>query len=163
MTTPTDEMEDLNVNAAVWGMLMNTTLQTAVHLGQVYDQNLRFVKNHFWSSLQKLFKETEKLIKNQTEIIGVDYTLSATSMLCDRIHQISNTKTYVFADSALCQGGIKENPNEAWKEKIKWYFESNHLKELFRIDGESIEFEWQNFSRFTTFGLLEQIQDFMTA
>ena len=58
---PTDEMEDLN--AAIWGMFMNTTLQAAVHLDQDYDQNLRFVKNHFWSSVKKLFKETEKLIE----------------------------------------------------------------------------------------------------
>ena len=68
---------------------MNTILQAAVHVGQDYDQNLRFVKNHFRSSLKKLFKETEKMIKNQTEIIGVsmigygDYTWSATSLLCD--------------------------------------------------------------------------------
>ena len=68
---PTDEMEDLNVNAAVWGMFMNTTLQPAVHLGQDYDQNLRIVQNHFWSSLKKLFKETENVIKNQKEITGV--------------------------------------------------------------------------------------------
>ena len=53
-------MEDLNVSAAIWRMFMNTTLQVAVHLGQDFDQNLRFVKNHFWSSLKKLFKETEK-------------------------------------------------------------------------------------------------------
>ena len=68
---PTDEMEDLNVNAAVWWRFMNTTLQAAVHLGQDCDQNLRFAKNHFWSSLKMFFKETEKLIKNQTEINGV--------------------------------------------------------------------------------------------
>ena len=72
-----------------------------------------------------------------------DYTWSATSLLCDRIHQISNAKTCVFADSVLCLGGIKESPNEAWKDKIKWYFESNHLKDLNRIDGESMEFEWK--------------------
>ena len=53
---PTDEMEDLNVNAAIWWMFMNTILQAAVHLGQDYDQNLRCIKNHFWSSLKKLFK-----------------------------------------------------------------------------------------------------------
>ena len=82
---PTDDMEDLNMNAVMWGMFLNTTLQAAVHLGQDYDQNLRFVENHFWSSLKKLFKETEKLIKNQTEIIDLstihygDYTWSATS------------------------------------------------------------------------------------
>ena len=36
---PKDEMEDLDVNAAIWRMSMNTTLQAAVHLGQDYDQN----------------------------------------------------------------------------------------------------------------------------
>ena len=117
---PQDEMEDLDVNAAICGMFMNTTHQAAVHLGQDYDQNLRFVKNRFWSSLKKLFKETEKLIKDQKEIIGEsvidyeEYTWSATSLLCDRIYQISNAKTYVFADSVLCQGGFEGNPNEAW-------------------------------------------------
>ena len=40
---PTDEMEDLDVNAAIWGMFLNTTLQAAVHLRQDNDQNLRFV------------------------------------------------------------------------------------------------------------------------
>ena len=55
----TDEMDDLSVNAAIQRMSTNTTLQAAGHLGQDYDQNLRFVKNHFWSSLKKLFKGTK--------------------------------------------------------------------------------------------------------
>ena len=111
---------------------MITTLQAALHLGQDYDQNSRSAKNHFWSSLKNLCKETEKLIKDQTEIIGVsvidykEYTWSATSLLCDRIHQISNAKTYVFADSVLCLGGTKGNPNEAWEEKL-----SGILRKLF--------------------------------
>ena len=50
---------------------MNTTLQAAIFLGQDSDQDLRFVKNHFWSSVKKFIKESVKLIKNQTEIIGV--------------------------------------------------------------------------------------------
>ena len=53
---------------------MNTTLQAAVHLAQDCYQNLRSVTNHLWSSLKKFFKETEKLIKNRTEIIGVSMT-----------------------------------------------------------------------------------------
>ena len=113
---PTDEMEDLNVNAAIWRMFMNTTLQAAVHLGQDYDQNLRFVKNQFWTSMKKLFKETEKLIKDQKENTGEsmidhkDYTWSATGLLCARIHQISNANTYVFADSVLSLGGFYREP-----------------------------------------------------
>ena len=84
-------------------------------------------------------------------IVYGDYTWSATSLLCDRIHQISSAETYVFPHSVLCLGGIKENPNEAWKEKIKCYFESNHLNDLNRVDGESMEFEWKIFTGFTTF------------
>ena len=92
--------------------------QAAVHLGQECDQNLRFVKSHFWSSLTKLFKETEKLIKDQKEITGAsliyyeDYTWSTKLAVWPNLR--------LFADSVLCLWGIKENPNEAWKEKIKW-------------------------------------------
>ena len=124
---PMDEME------AFLRMFMNTTLQAAVHLSLNNDQNFRFVKNYFWSSLKKLFKETEKLIKNQKEITGVsmidheEHTWSSTTLLCDRIHQISNAKTYVFAYSVLRLGGIKEN--QVRKEKIKWYFEKRLRRE----------------------------------
>ena len=88
-----------------------------------------------------------------------EYKWSATKLLCDKFYQISNAKTYVFADSVLCLGGAKKkNLNEAWKEKIKWYFESNHVKDLIRIDGEPMEFEWITFPGFTTCGFLEEIQ-----
>ena len=57
--SPVDPVEDLDVNAAVWG------------LGQDYEVNLRFVKNHLWNSVEQLFNETGRLIRDQTEIIGV--------------------------------------------------------------------------------------------
>ena len=59
------------MNAAIWGIFLNTTLQAAVHLGQDYAENLRFVNIHLGKSMKQLFKETEKLIENQTEINGV--------------------------------------------------------------------------------------------
>ena len=40
-------MDDLDVNMAIRGIFLNTTLQAAVHLGQDYEANLRYVKNHF--------------------------------------------------------------------------------------------------------------------
>ena len=64
---PTDNMDDLDVNAAIWGIFLNTTLQAAVHLGQDDAENSRFVKNDLWKSVKQFFKETQKLIKNQTE------------------------------------------------------------------------------------------------
>ena len=67
-------------------------------------------------------------------------------------------KTYVFADSVLCLGGISTEPVQAWEKKIKWYLETRYLKELNRIDGEPMEFEWKIFPGFTTLDLLEKIK-----
>ena len=63
--------------------------------------------------------------------------------------------------SALSRRFKKENPNEAWKEQIKWYFQNNHFKELNRIDGMQTEFEWKIFPGFTTLDILEEIQNCM--
>ena len=46
-----DPMNDLDVNAAISGIFLNTSLQAAVHLGQNCEANLRYVKNHFWNSV----------------------------------------------------------------------------------------------------------------
>ena len=144
------------MNAAIWGMFLNTTFQAAVHLGQDCAESLRLVKNHLWKSVKQLFKETEKLIKNQSEIDGVttidykEHTWRSTSSLCDRAYQIANAKTNVFADSVICLGSMRDEQIEAWKNKIKWYFKNNHVKDLNRIDGKPTEFEWKIFPGFTT-------------
>ena len=65
-------MDDLDVNMAIWGIFLNTTLQAAVHLGQDYEANLRYVKNYFWNCVGQLSNETGKLISEQKEIIGVN-------------------------------------------------------------------------------------------
>ena len=62
----------------------------------------------------------------------------------------------------LCLGSLSDKPVEAWKDKIKWFFwETRHLKELDRIDGEPMEFEWKNYPGFTTLGILAEIQKMM--
>ena len=65
-------MDDLDVNMATRGILLNTILQAAVHFGQDYEANLRFVKNRLWNSVGHLFDETGILISEQTEITGVN-------------------------------------------------------------------------------------------
>ena len=66
-----DPMNDLDVNMAIWCILLNATLRAAVHLGQDYDVNSLFVKNHLWNSVGQLLRETAKLISDQNEITGV--------------------------------------------------------------------------------------------
>ena len=105
-----DRQEDLRVNMAIWGIFLNTTLRAAVHLGQDYEANLRYAKNHLWNCVGQLFNENEKLISGQIEITGVstvnfkELTWMAISLLCSRAYQITIAKTYVFSDSVLCVG-----------------------------------------------------------
>ena len=78
-------------------------------------------------SVKQLFQVTEKLIKDQTEISGlntIEYkepTWRSTTLLCDKAIGITNAQTCVFADSVLCLGSMSDQPVEAWKNKIKWY------------------------------------------
>ena len=66
-----DPTDDLDVNLAIWGIFLNTTLRAAVHLGQDYEANLRYVKNNLWNSVGQLFGEAGRLISEQKQITGV--------------------------------------------------------------------------------------------
>ena len=161
---PTDDLKDPDVNTAVWGIFMSVTLQAAVHLGQDYSQNLRSIKSQILKSVEPLFRTPEKLIKDQVEITGlftVDWNQPVwreSPPLCDGAVRIMKSQTYVFADSVLCLRGISTVPVRVWKDKIKWNLETRYLKDVDRIDGEPMEFEWTNFPGFTTLRILDEIQ-----
>ena len=71
-------------------------------------------------------------------------------------------KTHVFSDSVLCLGGISDEPVKAWESRIKLFLEKRYLQDLDGIDGEPMEFEWKNFTGFSTFEILDEIQKMMT-
>ena len=120
-----DPMNDLDVNMATWGKFLNATLRAAVHLGQNYEVNLRYVKNNLWNRKRQLFRESGKLISEHKEITGTrtidvkDATWMSTSLLCQKACQITNAKTYVFSDSVLCVEKMGDDPIATWKSKIK--------------------------------------------
>ena len=62
--SPTDDLNDLDENNAIWRIFMNVTLQAAVHLGRDYMENLRFTKNQLLKPVKQFFQVTEKLIKD---------------------------------------------------------------------------------------------------
>ena len=117
---PTDDLKDLDVNTASWCIFMSVTLQAAVHYGRDFVQNLRSVKNQSSTSVDSLFRTTEKLVVDQTEIGGlstIDWNQQVwkeSSLLHDRAVHIIKSKTYVFAYSVLCLGGIFTVPVQAW-------------------------------------------------
>ena len=88
--SPTDDLNDLDVNTAVESTFMNVTLQAAVHLGRDYMENPRFTKNQLLMSAKQLFHATGKLIKDQTDISGLttinykESTWRSTTLPCDK-------------------------------------------------------------------------------
>ena len=53
-------MDDLDVNMAMWGIFLNTTLRASVHLGPDFQAKLRYVKKNLWDSVGQFFNETDK-------------------------------------------------------------------------------------------------------
>ena len=82
----------------------------------------------------------------------------------EEVTSLSHTKLYVFADSVLCLGKMNENPlsNAAWEQRLEWFKTSQEHRNLDRIDGEPIEFEWNIFSGFTTLQLCNKVQEFLS-
>ena len=93
----------------------------------------------------------KRLISDQSEILGPktpkETTWRSTSLLCERAYQITNAEVYIFSDSVLCVGEMGDDPNAAWKNKIKWYSQNNHFKELNRIDGMNSSGKYSQDSR----------------
>ena len=67
----TDQMQNLDVNTTLWSIYMSFILQATVHLGKDYTENLQNTKNKPKKSSRELFQVTERLITDQTEIIGI--------------------------------------------------------------------------------------------
>ena len=115
--------------------------------------------------LRELKKTTVQSTLAQTDMLSTS-TVTETSLcgenhLCCGAGRIMISKTCVFSDSVLCLGGVSPEPVQAWKDKIKLYLETRYLKDLYRIDGESMEFEGTFFPGFTTLGILAEIQKIM--
>ena len=96
---PGDLMKDLDVNLAIWKTFMNSTLRAAVHLGNDFDANLRYVKNHLCTTAGQLFRETEKLVSGQTQTAGTslinfqDFRWMSTSFLHSQAYQFPTAKS----------------------------------------------------------------------
>ena len=81
----------------------------------------------------------------------------------EQVISLQRTKLFVFSDSVLCLGKIHENPraNTGWEERLAWFKSSPEYRNLDRIDGEPIEFEWNIFPGFTTLQLRHKVQELL--
>ena len=65
----------------------------------------------------------------------------------DQVIKWTKAKVHVYTDSVLCMGKTREHPeaHQRWNAQLGEFQQSNSYRELFGIDGEPIELEWNIF------------------
>ena len=162
--------ENDETHSVIWGMFMSVTLESLVFLGKNYSDNWQSIKNTKDFTMKQIFDIFAKLVSEQDEIYGVktldweNYSWKFLSLIGEeQVISLLHTKVYVFSDSVLCLGKIHENPqsNAAWEQRWEWFKTSHEYRNLDRIDGEPMEFEWNIFPGFTTLQLSQEVKDLL--
>ena len=123
--------------------------------------------------MKQMFDISEKLVPEQSdEIYGVttnNWEDSSWKYLClwlvmNKSSVSCTQKVYVFSDSVLCFGKMNENPqsNIAWETRLTWFKSSPEYRVLDRIDGETMEFEWNISPGLTTLQLCHKVQELLS-
>ena len=129
-----DPVDDLDVNMAIWGILLNATLRAAVHLRQDHETKSRYVKNHFWNSVGQFFNENEKLIGEHKEITGVstinfkDFTWKSTSLLCSKAYQVTKRQSLRLLRLCALWENMGDDPIATWKKENSMVFGKQSLQ-----------------------------------
>ena len=102
-----DEMFDLKTYVLIWELLMSTTMNSAVHLGREYQQNLIACRNTNFEELKTLLDITLRLIvENSVGILNLstmiyDFSFWMRSTLChDQVIKWAKAKVQVHSN--LC-------------------------------------------------------------
>ena len=129
---------------------MSVAVQAAVH----YSENLRPTRNQSMRSLKQLFQVTGKLITDQTEITNIpviewqQQIWLRTTLLPDKAVQFATAKNQnLFRFSAVSGRHQSRSRQSMEGHGYNWFMESRHFRELDRIDGLPMEFEWNIFHR----------------
>ena len=81
----------------------------------------------------------------------------------EQVISLQRTKVYANSDSVLCLGKMNENSraNTAWEETLAWFKSSPEYRNLDRIDGDPIEYEWSIFPGYNTLHLSQEVKSLL--
>ena len=114
-----------------------------------------------------MFGITQRLIlEHPAEILNVppiDWTAPSwtrSTLTHDQVITWTKAKVRVYSDSILCLEKMQEHSEatEKWNDQPEEFRQSNSDMELFGIDGEPIEFEWNIFPGRSLLEILQKIQ-----
>ena len=150
---------------------MAVTIESAVFIGNNYQNNQNSIVNTADLTLRQMFDISSKLVAEQDEISGLEtigcerHSWKYLSFIGDeRTINLQRTKVYIFSDSVLCLRKIHQHPeaNQAWKKRIEWISSSQSYRDFDGISGDPTEFEWNIFPGFDTLQLYGKVKDLLS-
>ena len=153
-------------NILIWRMFMSASMKAAIHMGPDCIKILEVCQNTNFEELQNLFDITQKLVHKQREILNVRMIECASpswtrsSLAQDQAIMWSKAKVRVYSDSVLWLGKMTDptDANRRWEGQVEEFQPTDSYKELFGIDGEPIELEWNIFPGLSSLEILRKIQ-----
>ena len=118
-----DQMLDQRVSVLIWRSILVTTMKAAIHLGEIYKENLIANRNTNSDGLKTLFDITQRSIsKQEFEMLKVSTieTGVSSTLLHDKVIKWAEAKVHVYSDSVLCLGRMQGHPEakEMWKAQL---------------------------------------------
>ena len=105
--------EDGEEHSMIWGMFMAVTMESAVFMGENYQNSCHSIANTTGLTLKHMFDISTRLVSEQNEISGLEtigwenHSWKYLSLIGDgRVINLQRTEVYVFSDSVLCLGKI---------------------------------------------------------
>ena len=158
---PSTQNQHINLGNVHVGI--NEGSDSKIHMGPDFSEIWEVYKNTNFEELQNLFHITQKLVHKQGEIPNVNMiecpspSWTRSSLAHDQAIKRSKAKVRVSPVSVLCLGKMTDpaDANRRWEGqveedgKVKFQQTDAH-RELFGIDGESIEFKWNIFPGLTS-------------
>ena len=110
---------------------------------------LEVFRNTNFEELKNLFDITKRLI------LGYEARILNVSTIDWKVSPWT-----VYSDSVLCLEKMQEQSeaNQRWNAQLEEFQQSNSYRELFGIDGEPIEFEWNIYPGRASLEILQRIQ-----
>ena len=148
---------------------MAATMNAATFMKKNFLDNQNSIKNSADLTLKNLLDITEKLVREQEEIVGVEkinWEKNSWKLIGDEtVINLQRAKVYVFSDSVLCLGRIHQHPepNKAWKRRIEWTITDQSYRDYDGINGEPTEFEWNIFPGLTALQLCGKVTDLLSS
>ena len=159
-------IEAFKTNVLMWGLFKSSTMKAAVHLGPNYTKHVEMYKNAQIEEIQNLFDIIQKLIWDHHGEIQNVKPLGSTDPSWTRSTlshgQVGESKSTCFFQMVFCAWeNFKILQKQIEDGKAKWpeFRLSTSYGELLGSDGEPIELEWNILPGFTSWQILQKIQN----